>query len=77
MKEKKKPNLRFEIIVLAVQGDEEALCKVLAHYEAYVKVLIRKKLYDESGGIYYWIDEEIKQHIENRLIEAILKFKIL
>ena len=66
--------LPFRIIEAAAGGDVDAINKVLKHYEGYIIVLSTRRLFDEDGGVHYFIDEEIRRTLETKLITKILQF---
>ena len=64
------------VIERALEGDIQAINKVLKHYEGYIAVLSTRKLYDEYGNLHYCVDETLRRRLETKLITKILKFKI-
>ena len=66
--------LPLPVIVLAMDGDIDAINAVLKHYEGYIAVLATKQLYDDYGNPYLCVDEGIKRRLETKLITAILSF---
>ncbi len=65
----------YETICAAVHGDEDALTIILKRYDGYLNTLSMRKCND-GNKIYSFIDETIKSDLQNKLIIAILKFKI-
>ena len=66
-----------ELLPLAVSdaaraGDAEAVERVLRYYEGYINKLCTRTLYDEYGYPYICLDEWMKHHLENKLIQAIV-----
>lgn len=68
--------LEFNVIVAAVKGDREGIDKVIEHYKPYLRELATKKLFDEFGNEYKYVDETIRCQLENKLIKSVLKFKV-
>lgn len=65
----------YETICAAVQGDVNALMIVLRMYEGYLNTLSRRERIDGDTR-YEFVDETIKAELKNKLIEAILQFRI-
>ena len=65
----------YPVIVLAAGGDVDAINAVLRHFGDYIAVLSAKRLYDEDGNAYLYIDEGLRRRLETKLITAILTFK--
>ena len=65
----------YETICAAVQGDVDALMSVVRKYEGYLNTLSRRERIDGDTR-YEFIDETIKAEMQNKLIEAILQFRI-
>ena len=53
-------------------GDAGAVEQVLRYYEGYINKLCTRTLYDEYGYPYICLDEWMKHHLENKLIQAIV-----
>ena len=67
--------LPLPIIILAMDGDVDAINAVLKHYEGYIAVLATKQLYDDYGNPYLCVDEGLRRRLETKLITAILSFE--
>lgn len=65
------------VIERALEGDIQAINKVLKHYEGYIAKLSIRKMYDEYGSIHYCVDETLRRRLETRLIKTILGFKMV
>ena len=50
----------------------EAVERVLRYYEGYINKLCTRTLYDEYGNPYVCLDERMKHHLENKLMQAIV-----
>jgi len=68
--------LEFEVIELALKGDVTSVNKIIDHYNPYLRELATKKLFDEYGNEYRYMDESIRCQLENKLIKSVLKFKM-
>lgn len=66
----------FETICLAVNGDKEALSRVVKCYERYLNEMCTQKYTDEKGNVTIVFDNELKLDLKNKLINAITKFII-
>jgi hypothetical protein len=63
------------VILAAVDGNTEAICAIIKHYQGYIKVLSTKRFYDKDGKMHFLIDEDLRQELEIRLTTKILNFK--
>ena len=68
--------LPFHVIEAAASGDVDAINAVLKHYEGYIIALSTRRLYDEDGRAYNYVDEEIRRTLETKLITKILQFDL-
>ena len=68
--------LEFDVIVLAVGGDVTSIKVIIDHYKPYLRELATKKLFDEYGNEYKYMDEAVICQLENKLIKSVLDFKI-
>lgn len=64
----------YEVIVLASQGDVDAITAVLGHYESYIAALSTRTLYDENRLPHLCVDYEMRRRLETKLITRILSF---
>ena len=69
--------LSNDVILRAAAGEADALEEVLARYEPYINRVATKPFDHPSGRIHYDLDEDCKSYIQLRLIEAILKWRVL
>jgi vacuolar-type H+-ATPase subunit C/Vma6 len=74
---KHKEPLALSVVMAACGGDEDALRAVVKHYEGYITALSMKRLFDEDGEQYLFVDEELRRELETRLITKVLTFKPL
>ena len=65
------------VIERALEGDIQAINKVLKHYEGYIAKLSIRKMYDEYGSVHYYVDETLRRRLETKLIKTILGFKMV
>lgn len=72
---KRNSRLTYPVIAAAADGNVDAINTVLKEYEGYIAKLSTKKLYDESGNVYEIVDDELRRHLETKLILKVLKFK--
>ena len=67
--------LPFEVIAAATQGDTDALCKVLEHYDGYIAKLCTRLVRDDYGNSFPMVDEEMRNSLQHHLITRTLSFK--
>ena len=65
------------VIERALEGDIQAINKVLKHHEGYIAKLSIRKMYDEYGSVHYSVDETLRRRLETKLIKTILGFKMV
>ena len=68
--------LLFPVILAATKGDPDAMKIVLQHYQSYIAHLSMKKIRDENGNTYWGIDEDLRERLQTKLMQAVLNFKI-
>ena len=66
----------FYLISSAVDGNVNAIEKILALYDPYISKCCLRPLYDEYGNVYIVVDMELKGLIREALIKMILGFDI-
>lgn len=67
----------FRTILEATKGEPLAMEKVIEHFKGYMITLSTRKLEDEYGNTYSYVDESIYRRLELKLITAVVtKFKI-
>jgi hypothetical protein len=71
-----KEPLPLDVILAAIGGDEDAMRAVLMHYEGYITALSMKRLYDEDGRQYLFVDEELHRDLELKLLTKVAAFKV-
>ena len=66
------------VILAAVNGDEDALAAVVAHYQSYIRALATRPLKYDYGNTYLCVDEDMRLRLEAKLIHSIVTgFKVL
>ena len=75
-KKRKKQALPSSVIIAASNGDVNAMMRVLNHYEGYMKSLSKRVVSDMYGNSYVYVDEDIHQRLQMKLLEAVLTFKM-
>ncbi len=75
----RKRNLRpnYKTIIKAVNGDEGAIEEIVKTYQKYILTYSQKFIEMPDGKKVSVCDEELKADIENKLRQAIQKFKFL
>lgn len=68
--------LPFPVILAATKGDPDAMKIVLQHYQSYIAYLSTRKIRDENGNVYWGIDEDLRERLQTKLMQAVLNFKI-
>ena len=68
--------LPYPVIIAATKGEPQAMNIVCQHYVGYIAHLSMRKLRDERGNTYYGIDEDIRDRLRSKLMQAVLIFKI-
>ena len=80
MDKKKEPLSRelpeYEVIQDAVSGNILAINQILDHYRGYIIKKSIRKLKDEYGNTYCYVDETLRQCLENQLVKKIINFKL-
>ncbi len=59
-------------IVAAKAGDSEAMTTILIHFAPYIRSCSKRTFHDEYGNRYEFIDDEIRQRIEVKLMMGIV-----
>ena len=68
--------LPYPVIIAATKGEPQAMNIVVQHYTGYISLLSMRKLRDERGNTYYGIDEDMRDRLRSKLMQAVLIFKI-
>jgi hypothetical protein len=69
--------LPYPVILCAVQGDPTAMDQVIGYYNPYIAYLSRRNVRDEEGFFVMIPDPEIEAQLTSRLVQAVVRFKIL
>ena len=69
--------LPFPVISAAANGDTTAMCAILKHYEGYIAKLCTRTLKDDAGNTYSYVDEEMRNRLQVRLITRTLALILL
>ena len=69
-------SLPFPVISAAANGDTTAMCAILKHYEGYIAKLCTRTLKDDAGNTYSYVDEEMRNRLQVRLITRTLAFHV-
>lgn len=67
--------LPMDVIEAARAGDPSALERILRYYDRYINRLCTRTLYDQKGLPYMGVDEDMKHHLQAKLVEAIVDKK--
>lgn len=67
-----KPRITPDLVLAAKSGNSEALAAVARFFEPYITKASTRPFYDEYGKRYDLVDEEIRKHIESRLLLQIV-----
>lgn len=68
--------LTEEVIMAAVNGEKEAVQKVVEHYTDYIDDLCTVEEPQEDGTVKKHIDEDMRQTVTLKLIESLPEFKV-
>ena len=68
--------LPYPVIIAATKGEPQAMNIVVQHYASYISHLSMRMLRDERGNTYYGIDEDIRDRLRSKLMQAVLIFKL-
>lgn len=67
-------HLPVSVIHAGTQGDPDAVSTILRHYKGYISKLALRRLYDEYGNTYLYVDETLRSRLELKLITGLLAF---
>ena len=62
---------RFTTIRMASDGNNEAIEKILEHYNAYISKACLRPFYDECGGVQIVVDRELSILMKSLQIKAL------
>ena len=66
----------YHLIVTAVDGNENAVNKMLQFYDAYISKASFRPLYDMHGNVYVAVDMELKGRIREAIMQMVGKFEL-
>ncbi len=62
----------YACILSAKQGHFEAMSQILQHYRPYINEVSQRQFFDCYGNRYQFIDQDIRQRIESKLMYKII-----
>ncbi len=68
--------LNYEIIKSAINGDIEAINRLMKIYEPYINKLATKRLFDKDGNEYMGIDVDLHDRLKQKLLKIIVNYKV-
>ena len=68
--------LYYETVIKAVNGNSEAIKIVIDYYSRYLDCLSKRIVLDKQGNPHSYIDRQLRQRIENKLIYKISNFNL-
>jgi len=69
-----RPN--YSSIKAAINGDMEAINKIINHYQSYIIKISGIRYIDQYGRVQYYLDEIIYQQLRCKLVSQIFRFKL-
>ncbi len=66
--------LPYSVILAATNGNPEAMKLVIQHYAGYIAYLSMRKVKDENGGIYFGVNNDMRERLKAKLMSAVLSF---
>ena len=65
----------YEVIQKAASGNILAVNQILDHYRGYIIKKSIRRLKDEYGNTYCYVDETLRQCLENQLVKKIKRYR--
>lgn len=65
-----------DTILKAIDGDSDALDRVVTHYEPVIDKYSRRRKISSSGVVRYKIDQDVKRYLQLCLRVAVMNYKI-
>lgn len=62
----------YATILAAKNGDANAMVSIIQHYRSYIAHFSRRTFYDDYGNSFEFVDDEIRQRIEAKLMFSII-----
>ena len=73
-----KSSIPLPVILTAIDGDNESLALILEHYKGYIRFLSIRRLKDEYGNEFHYVDKNVRLRLEVKLLHSIVTgFKVL
>ena len=70
--------LPLSVIISAMEGNNDALITVRNHYIGFIRSLSMCRITDSEGIDHYYVDEDMQNRLENKLLWSIVSgFRIL
>ena len=67
--------ISYQTILAAKIGNSDALTAILSYYAPYIAAAAKRPFYDDYGNRYEFVDEEMRQQIESKLmLQIVYKF---
>lgn len=68
--------LPYPVIAAAASGNINALYQILHHYDGYIAKLSTRIVKGADGKVHCYVDEEMRNRLQIRLITRTLKFRV-
>ena len=68
--------IEINVILAALDGNEDALLAVLKYYDGYINSFSYEEYVDEHGNARVRFDPDTKQQLQEKLLKALKKFDI-
>lgn len=69
--------LSFAILSAAARGDIDAINQVVDHFDGYITSLSTLRSVGNSNKLRFYVDEDMRRHLQTKLITKILQFKLV
>lgn len=66
----------YPVIDAAVQGNADAVSRIVGHYSGYIAAYALRTSRDQYGFPCVRVDEDLRRRLETKLILGILKFNL-
>ena len=67
--------LPYPVITAAVQGDPDAVNRVIGHYSGYIAALSTRTSYDPQGCPHSQVDDDLRRRLETKLTTSAMEEK--
>jgi len=68
--------IEINVILAALDGNEDALLAILKYYNRYINSFAYEEYIDELGNARVRLDPDTKQQLQEKLLKALQKFDI-